>query len=198
MFTYEGLSFRLILLPFLIVVITIHEFAHAFVASKLGDETAKMSGRLTLNPLAHLDLMGTLALVFFGIGWGKPVPFNPYNLKNIKRDQALIAFAGPASNIALAVFLAVFYRFVDPISLIGSIFSQLISLSLVLAVFNLLPIGPLDGFRVVLGLLPNKLVPDWLETERYGILILVFLIVSGLLGRVISVPSNLILKAILP
>ena len=198
MFTYEGLSFRLILLPFLIVVITIHEFAHAFVASKLGDETAKMSGRLTLNPLAHLDLMGTLALVFFGIGWGKPVPFNPYNLKNIKRDQALIVFAGPASNIALAVFLAVFYRFVDPISLIGSIFSQLISLSLVLAVFNLLPIGPLDGFRVVLGLLPNKLVPDWLETERYGILILVFLIVSGLLGRVISVPSNLILKAILP
>ena len=198
MFTYEGLSFRLILLPFLIVVITIHEFAHAFVASKLGDETAKMSGRLTLNPLAHLDLMGTLALVFFGIGWGKPVPFNPYNLKNIKRDQALIAFAGPASNIALAVFLAVFYRFVDPISLIGSIFSQLISLSLVLAVFNLLPIGPLDGFRVVLGLLPNKLVSDWLETERYGILILVFLIVSGLLGSIISVPSNLVLRVLLP
>ena len=198
MFTYEGLSFRLILLPFLIVVITIHEFAHAFVASKLGDETAKMSGRLTLNPLAHLDLMGTLALVFFGIGWGKPVPFNPYNLKNVKRDQALIAFAGPASNIALAVFLAVLYRFIGSISLIGSILSALISLSLVLAVFNLLPIGPLDGFRVVLGLLPNKLVPDWLETERDGILILVFLIVSGLLGRVISVPSNLILKAILP
>ncbi|MBU1017374.1 MAG: site-2 protease family protein [Patescibacteria group bacterium] len=196
MFTLEGLSLRLILLPFLAVVITIHEFSHSFAAYKLGDSTAKMSGRLTLNPLAHLDKFGTLALLFFGIGWGKPVPFNIYNLKNPKRDQALIAFAGPFSNLLMALALSFVYK-ISPGGVMSSAVFMLVQLNLILAFFNLLPIEPLDGFKVVLGFLPNRLAGDWLETQKYGLYILIFLIVTGVVEKVVFAPVNLILRWIL-
>jgi len=188
----EGFGSRLILLPLLIVIITVHEFAHAFTASRLGDPTAKLSGRLTLNPLAHLDAIGTLALLFFGIGWGKPVPFNPANLKNVRRDQALIALAGPASNLAMALFLAAFNRVIGPVGLMGPILSILVALNLLLAIFNLLPFAPLDGFKVALGLLPRSLAYDFLETERYGIFILLILLLTGAFDSLILGPVEVI------
>lgn len=196
MFTFEELSSRLMLLPFLVAVISIHEFSHAFMANKLGDSTAKMSGRLTLNPLAHLDKLGTFALLFFGIGWGKPVPFNIFNLKNPRRDQALIALAGPLSNLIMAVALSFVYKFAS-FGFIGSALFTLISLNVILAFFNLIPVGPLDGFKVVLGMLPGKLASDWIETERYGLFILIFLIATGAVEKLVYIPANFLLKALL-
>ncbi|MFH1565574.1 MAG: site-2 protease family protein [bacterium] len=196
MFTFEEVSLRLILLPFLVFVITIHEFAHAFAAAKLGDATAKMSGRLTLNPLAHLDKFGTLALLFFGIGWGKPVPFNIFNLKNPKRDQAIIAFAGPLSNLLMAFVLSFVYK-ISPAGIVATGIFMLMQLNLILAFFNLIPVEPLDGFKVVLGLIPSRLAGDWLETQRYGLYILIFLIVTGVVGKIVFTPVNLVLKFLL-
>lgn len=196
MFTFEEVSLRLILLPFLVFVITIHEFAHAFAAAKLGDATAKMSGRLTLNPLAHLDKFGTLALLFFGIGWGKPVPFNIFNLKNPKRDQAIIAFAGPLSNLLMAVVLSFVYK-ISPVGILSAGIFMLVQLNLILAFFNLIPVEPLDGFKVVLGLVPSRLAGDWLETQRYGLYILIFLIVTGVVEKLVFTPVNLVLKFLL-
>jgi len=196
MFTFEELSLRLILLPFLMVVISIHEFSHALMSNRLGDNTAKLSGRLTLNPLAHLDMFGTLALLIFGIGWGKPVPFNVFNLKNPRRDQALIAFAGPLSNLILALLLSLVYKLVPSGFMSSSIF-LLINLNLVLAFFNLIPVEPLDGFKVVLGLVPTNLARDWLETQRYGLYILIFLVVTGLAEKIVFTPANFLLKFLL-
>lgn len=193
MFTFEGLSLRLALLPFLMVVIAIHEFSHSFAAYKLGDATAKISGRLTLNPLAHLDKFGTLALLFFGIGWGKPVPFNIFNLKNPKRDQAIIAFAGPLSNLLLALALSLVYK-ISPEGLVSSAVFMLMQLNLILAFFNLIPVEPLDGFKVVLGLLPVGLAEDWLGTKRYGLYILIFLIVTGVVEKLVFAPVGLVLR----
>lgn len=184
------------LLPFLMVVISIHECAHAFMANRLGDPTAKMSGRLTLNPLAHLDKFGTLMLLFFGIGWGRPVPFNIFNLKNPKRDQALIAFAGPLSNLILAILLSFVYKLV-PMGLLSTPLFVLINLNLILAFFNLIPVEPLDGFKVVLGFIPNKLAGEWLETQKYGLYILIFLVVTGLAEKLVFTPANFLLNTLL-
>lgn len=182
---FSGLTTRLLLLPFLALVITVHEFAHALSADLLGDSTAKINGRLTLNPFAHLDLFGTLCLVLAGFGWGKPVPFNPLNLRRPRRDSALIALAGPVSNFLMAALLAIVYRIFPsaPVSL-------LILLNLGLGFFNLLPFGPLDGFKVVLGFLPASLAYRWMDLERWGIYILFFLILSGLIDGVIFPLEN--------
>lgn len=164
------LSFFLFLF-LLIIVITVHEFSHAFAADHLGDPTPKLAGRLTLNPLSHLDPIGSLLFVLAGFGWGKPVPFDPYNLKSPKKDSALISFAGPLSNIIMAVLASILLRF-----FISDMIYTFIRLNILLAVFNLIPVHPLDGFRVVAGLLPQKYYPDWLELERYGMIFLIFLI----------------------
>ena len=171
----------------LIFSITIHEFAHAYVANKLGDPTAKALGRVTLNPLAHMDPIGTLLLIFVGFGWGKPVPFDVNFLKNPRRDSALIAFAGPLSNFILALIIALVLNVfnlpnVFGLNLIKPVLGYTAYFCFILGFFNLIPIYPLDGFRVVYGLLPKNLAFQWLQMERYGIYLLLILVISGKAG----------------
>jgi Zn-dependent protease len=171
----------------LVICISIHEFFHAFIANKLGDPTAKSMGRVTLDPRAHLDPTGTLLLLVFGFGWGKPVPFDPRYLKHPKVDSALIALAGPLSNIVLAAALAGLFHGlgVDIFSLVGVFLALLIRYNLILAIFNLIPVHPLDGFKVVNGILPQNLSYQWLQMAPYGIWILLLLIFTGITDSVI-------------
>lgn len=169
----------------LVISICIHEFAHAFVADKLGDPTPRQFGRVTLNPRAHLDPLGTLFLVFAGFGWGRPVPINIYNLRNPKRDAAIISFAGPLSNFLMAGLFALLIRFT-----VGGLFTQffyfLIFYNLVLGVFNLLPLHPLDGFKVVNGVLPTRLSWQWEQMAPYGIYLLLLLAFTGSVSRLLN------------
>jgi len=168
----------IVIIPALLVAITIHEFAHAAMADRLGDPTPRLMGRLTLNPLAHLDPIGTLMLLIFHFGWGKPVPIDPFNLRNPRRDLALISLAGPASNLILAVLLSILIRLIGPIGLIRPV----ISLNIILAIFNLLPIYPLDGFKIISGILPPEQACQWEELQSFGPLIL-FLLIFPLFGQ---------------
>jgi len=169
----------------LVVAITVHEFSHALAAYFLGDMTAKEEGRLTLNPAAHLSLIGTLMLLVAGFGWGKPVPFNPYNLKHPKFGPAIIALAGPASNLIMLILFGLVLRFVYPLTGLGpenAMFYFLYLLILVngiLMAFNLIPIPPLDGSKLLFLVLPNSLanVRDFLQ--QYGFYLLIGLVLLG-------------------
>ncbi|MGB9707531.1 MAG: site-2 protease family protein [Microgenomates group bacterium] len=180
-FLENPLSF-FIYLSALFTAITVHEFAHAFVADYLGDPTPRLAGRLKLDPRVHIDLTGLLFLFFFGFGWGKPVPFDPYNLKNPRREAALISLAGPISNFILALILSISLRLFNFfgngfLSTIGYfLFIPFIQLNLILAVFNLLPIHPLDGFKIVGGFLSENQAKEWYQLERYGLIFLLMLI----------------------
>lgn len=170
----------------LIMAITVHEFAHAWMANRLGDPTPRLQGRLTLNPLSHLDPVGTLLMFVFGFGWGRPVQFDPFNLENPRRDTALISFAGPFSNIIIVTTLSLLYRFIlapiYPFSPFLAIIPLLIQLNLSLAIFNLIPIHPLDGGKILAGLLPRRNAIEFDELmNRYGILFL-FLLVAPIAG----------------
>ena len=166
----------------LLVAITIHEFSHAFAADYLGDPTPRLGGRLKLNPLVHIDNIGILFLLFFGFGWGKPVMFDPYNLKDPRRDGAIISIAGPGSNFILAIVLALLLKLFTvlqlnfPIILGSFIFIPMIRMNIVLGVFNLLPIYPLDGFKIVEGILPEEKAQEWKQLQRYGMIFLLLLI----------------------
>jgi Zn-dependent protease len=174
----------------LVVSLTIHEFAHAYVSNYLGDPTAKYLGRVTINPLKHLDPLGTVLLLVLGFGWGKPVPFDPRNLKNPKRDAALISFAGPLSNLILAVLFAFVYHLSISsqgfLALVGVFSFLMVQYNLLLAFFNLIPVHPLDGFKVVYGLLPKNLAVQWIQFERYGFYILLFLLLTRSINTLIS------------
>ena len=184
----------LALLASIIFAITIHEAAHAFMAVKLGDDTPKAQGRLTLNPFSHLDPWGTLLIIFAGIGWGKPVVFNQFNLKNIRLDTALVAIAGPASNFLIATIISFVLKanFFDQFGLIYFILENFIFLNIALGVFNLIPIEPLDGFKVVSGILPPHLALQWEETKKYGIIVLVFLLLTGSVEKIVFPIVNFI------
>lgn len=166
----------------IVIAITVHEFAHAKAADHLGDPTPGLQGRLTLNPLAHLDVYGTLFLLMFGFGWGKPVQFDPFNLKNPRKDAAIISVAGPLTNFVMAIVSAIvlwLFRFLQlgDIATIGSLFlTPFIIMNLILGIFNLIPIHPLDGFKIVGGVLNEKQAKEWYQLERYGIFFLLLLI----------------------
>jgi Zn-dependent protease len=185
--------------------ITVHEVAHGWVARKLGDPTAMMLGRLTLNPLKHIDPIGTvvvpIALMLMGgfiFGWAKPVPVTWENLKNPKRDMALVAVAGPLSNLIMAVLWALIMKLGF---MIGDTFSWLawpliymggagIAINTILMLLNLLPIPPLDGGRVLAGLLPGPWAWQLSRIEPYGLMIMVALLATGMLGRILGPPMR--------
>ncbi len=181
----------------LVISLSVHEFAHAYVADKLGDPTARYLGRVTLNPKAHLDPMGTILLLVAGFGWGKPVPFNPNNLKNPKRDSALISIAGPASNFALALLLTIIFHLLPSGIIVGAIQSLLfltIFYNLILGFFNLIPIHPLDGFKVVNGILPNNLSIQWIQMAPYGMYMLLVLVLTQSISKILDPLINLSLS----
>lgn len=194
--------------------VIIHEVAHGLAAERLGDPTARLMGRLTLNPLKHIDIMGSIVLPLtlllirspFLFGWAKPVPVDPYNLQHPKKDMALISLAGPLSNIIMALILSIFLRvFVAafPQSNILTLFIYLIQFNIALAVFNLIPVGPLDGSKIVTGLLPQKYAAKFSNIlERYGVLLIAILILPIFGGRslvtlIINPIINLFLKLLL-
>ena len=176
----------IILLPILLFSLCFHEFAHGYVAYLLGDNTAERNGRLTLNPLAHLDVMGSLMILFVGFGWAKPVPINPYNFANPRRDSMKVAFAGPASNLILAFIGGMVIRFISFNDiLISEISIQIIyffmSVNIALAVFNMLPIEPLDGSRIFGNIIAKDNPQLAMKLAVYGPRILFALIIIGLI-----------------
>ncbi|HOD01578.1 MAG TPA: site-2 protease family protein [bacterium] len=178
----------------LIVSISIHEFSHAFVANALGDSTAKKGGRLTLNPKAHLDPIGMLFLLLLGFGWGKPVPFDPNNLKNPRRDSALVSLAGPASNLILAVIISLILKLAKADNIFGLFLYMTAFYNLILGFFNLIPLGPLDGNKIVFGFLPGRLAIQWMEFQKYGTYILLFLIIFNFTEKIVQPLVDLAMK----
>lgn len=174
----------------IIISITVHEFFHAYTAFKLGDSTPLRQGRVNLNPLSHIDPLGLITLVIAGFGWGRPVEFDIYSLKSPKRDVLLIAIAGPLSNFLLAFLFFIYGSFLG----FNLFIKTLVEINLVLGVFNLLPIHPLDGFNVIRGLLPYNLAYKWGELEKYGIYILIFVFITGTHSYIIGPIVNSILK----
>ena len=163
----------------LVLSLTVHEYAHALAAHKLGDDTAKYLGRLSLNPAKHLDPLGTLLLLTLGFGWGRPVPFNPNNLKNPREGGAIISFAGPLSNLILSGMFALLFHLIGPnLEILALFFYFMVYYNLLLAFFNLLPFHPLDGFKVVFGLLPRNLALQWMQMEQFGLIILIVLLAT--------------------
>ena len=188
-----------------LICITLHELSHGFVAYKLGDTTAKDAGRLTLNPIKHLDIMGILMMVVFHFGWAKPVPVNMYRFKDPKKGMAITALAGPACNVLITlVFLALYGALMLPLqqSAAGSYVLQMIALtariSLGLAIFNLLPVPPLDGSKILFALLPDEGYRKLMRYERYGSLILFALVALGVLGKPLTALINAAWTALLP
>jgi len=191
----------------LFITITIHEFSHALTADLLGDPTPRLQKRLTLNPKYHIDPFGILFLFLVGFGWGRPVEFDPFNLKNPRRDAAIISLAGPFSNFILALTLSILLKLfiffeIKLLYTIGSLFfTPIIYLNIVLGVFNLLPVHPLDGFKIVGGLLPEKQAKEWYQLERYGLIFLLMMffplgkssMIDILIRPVVSFLTNLLL-----
>lgn len=201
---------KLATIPAILIALTFHELSHGFVAYRLGDTTAKSMGRLSLNPLKHLDPIGTLCLLFVGFGWAKPVPVNPYALKkNPHAGMAWVAAAGPVSNLCMALlggaFLLVYLKIVGYGWLFGAsynltlfcglFFIYFIQINIVLMVFNLIPLPPLDGSRIVSVFLPAQARYRYNSIERYGTVILLALCVipvggSTVIGWILNVPVN--------
>jgi len=201
----------IVLLAFpILTAVTFHELAHGYVADKLGDPTARLAGRLTINPLKHLDPIGTLVFIFTRmIGWAKPVPVNPYNLRDPKKDMMWVSLAGPATNLIIAIIASIFFRIlislpVSPFSPLGQtilvpvlLIAQLtVTINIGLGVFNLIPVPPLDGSKILMGLLPHKQAVAYSKIEPYGFFILIGLIFLRITDYII-VPVIVLLRHLL-
>jgi Zn-dependent protease len=189
MFNLPSIRELAVLVPVFLLGLTVHEFAHAWVAHRLGDPTARLQGRLTLSPLAHLDPIGTVAIFLIGFGWARPVPVDVRYFRNPRRDMILVSAAGPLSNLLLAALMA-FAFVIVPWSAVGQEWHWLVIpvlemlrtgvvVNLVLMVFNLLPVPPLDGSRVLSGLLPLRQALAFSRLEPYGFLIIFLLFFTG-------------------
>jgi Zn-dependent protease len=175
-----------ITLAAVLVAATFHEFAHAFVADRLGDPTPRALGRLSLNPLVHLDLLGTLFFVVFGFGWARPVPVNPRHFADPRRGMLQVALAGPLANITLAFVVGALLKVPDlpggPLA--AEVLSALIWINVILALFNLIPIPPLDGSRILESLLVGRQALTYSRLQPYGTLLLLVLLYTGVVGRI--------------
>ena len=180
-------------LPPLLFALTVHELAHGWVAFRLGDPTAKMAGRLTMNPLKHLDPLGVLAFVIMKIGWAKPVPVDPRYFRNPQKDMLLVALAGPGANVLLALASALLARVlvsvpVLPLFVLQPLVGMLVAsvwINIMLAVFNIIPIPPLDGSKVLMGVLPPEAARSFARIEPFGFFILLALFYTGVIGAII-------------
>lgn len=194
-YNIEGLLYSI---PAFLIAITVHEFMHGKVAEILGDSTAREQGRLSLNPIKHLDLMGTLVLIITQrIGWAKPVPVNPYHFRDPIKHMALVGLAGPMANFATAFVLARLFYLPLP-DIFGLLLAVTVQLNVILGIFNLLPIPPLDGSKIIPYFLPKTMQQPWYRFEQYGFIILLLLIfmVPGFLRTVLWYPSEIVLKLI--
>ena len=200
----------IISIPAVLIAITFHEFAHAFAADKLGDDTPRRQGRLSLNPLQHLDPVGSLLLLFAGFGWGKPVEINPRNFnRNISMEKAdaIVAIAGPLMNLFLAIVFTLIYCAIvkfAPNVLIGNtggaiqlLLMSIVSINIGLGVFNLIPLPPLDGSKVIMPFLPAKAKSFFIEREQIFYIVFVILWITGLAGYIISPEITFIYKWII-
>ncbi len=167
-----------IVFPGVLMTITLHEFAHSWTAYQLGDPTPKAKGRLTLDPRKHLDPLGVIVILLTNFGWGKPAPYDPYNLKEPVRDSALIAVSGAVVNLLTALVLALVLRFISiPISWVADSVGQLFIINIYLAIFNLIPVKPLDGSKVLVALLPRRTAVEYNRfMDRYGLMVLILLL----------------------
>lgn len=189
--------------------LTVHEWAHAWSADRLGDPTARMLGRVSFNPIVHIDPIGTVILPLFAalttgfvFGWAKPVPVNVSQLPHPKRDFMLVAAAGPASNLVIAAVAAVVFRTIGGLEVAGgallpSVLIMVVSINVLLAVFNMLPIPPLDGGNVLAGLLPDRYAPVIGFLRQYGFLLLLALILTGSLSTIVEPVAEGLLKVLL-
>jgi Zn-dependent protease len=204
----HSLDFTQILIAFcvLLVSLTVHEAAHAFTADRLGDPTARLLGRVSLNPAVHIDPIGTILFPLIAImtnvpviGWAKPVPVNGRNLRDERRDFVLVAAAGPASNLALAALAAFVWRMLPggADELIATIVQRALLMNVLLAVFNMIPVPPLDGGNVLAGLLPIPLARQYDRLRPWGFLLLYGLMLTGILGAIVVPPARLILSWLL-
>ena len=190
------LELLILMIPVVIFSLTVHEYSHGRVAFLLGDNTAKRLGRLSFNPLKHLDPIGTLFFYFMGFGWAKPVPVDPRNFDQPRRDMMYVAIAGPLSNLALAVTCGFFIRIIDPYDswILFTLLSFGVYINVALAIFNLLPVFPLDGSSVIKGLVPFNIAERLIGLDRFGAFLLIGIVLldhfahTGILGVILWVP----------
>ena len=185
------------MIPVILFSLTVHEYSHGKMALLLGDDTAQRLGRLSFNPIRHLDIVGTLLIYFVGFGWAKPVPVDPRNFVNPRRDMMYVAIAGPLSNIALAVCCSFFIRLISPeFSYLFVILAYGIWINVALAIFNMLPMYPLDGSSVLKGMVSQKIAERMTNLDRFGAFLIlgVFLLDhfahTGILGTILMLPIN--------
>ena len=207
-FSREGLITFLYTLPALVLSLSIHEYAHAWVAYKLGDISQKIRGRLTLNPLAHIDPIGFIAIMLIGVGWGKPVTVDDRNFKDSRKGMMLTSLAGPASNLLLAILVTIILKLLMVFGVMNSIINSntgniilnmllyVIQFNIVFGIFNLIPLPPLDGSKVLAYFLPQRARGFMYTLERYSFIIIMIIYFTNLTSYIIAPGYNLVLKLI--